>query len=257
MRIWTLMENTACGPEFATEHGLSLYIETNDVRILFDAGQSGAFAYNARLLGVDLGRVDFAVLSHGHYDHGGGLEEFLRINDHAPIYLSRHAFGGHFNAAGKNIGLNPELANSPRLVYVEDGFEPVPGMTICNPKGLQPARTDGLKRLEGGALVDEDFRHEQYLLIREGERRFCFSGCAHRGVVDIARYFRPDILVGGFHFKSLPADSPALTRAAEALTALPTGYYTGHCTGAEQFATLKKLMKNRLHALRAGTVLEL
>ena len=257
MRIWTLIENTACGPDFAFEHGLSLYIETDGTRILFDAGQSGAFVDNARLLGVDLRRVDYAVLSHGHYDHGGGLAEFLRINDHAPIYLSCHAFDGHYNAAGKNIGLNPELANSPRLVYVKDSHALAPGVMIYNPDNLPPARTDGLKRLEKGALADEDFRHEQYLLIREGERLFCFSGCAHRGVVGIAQYFRPDVLVGGFHFKSLPADSPALIQAAQALMALPTTYYTGHCTGEEQFATLKKYMGKRLQALHSGTVLEL
>jgi 7,8-dihydropterin-6-yl-methyl-4-(beta-D-ribofuranosyl)aminobenzene 5'-phosphate synthase len=65
------------------------------------------------------------------------------------------------------------------------------------------------------------------------------------------------VLVGGFHFKSLPADSPALIQAAQALMALPTTYYTGHCTGEEQFATLKKYMGKRLQALHSGTVLEL
>lgn len=257
MKIWTLMENTACSPMFAAEHGLSLYIETNGSRILFDAGQSAAFADNARLLGVDLSRVDFAVLSHGHYDHGGGLEEFLRINNHAPVYLSHHAFGGHYNAEGKNIGLNPELAKSPRLVYVEDSLAPAPDILIHNPKEVLPVRTDGLKRHVDGCFVDEDFRHEQYLLIREGARQFCFSGCAHRGVVAIARYFSPDVLVGGFHFKSLRADNPVLTQAAEALLALPTTYYTGHCTGVEQYETLKKCMGMRLHALQSGIVLEL
>lgn len=76
MKITALTENTSCSPFFGCEHGLSLYIVTNEYRILFDMGQTALFAENAEKLGVDLSCVDFAVLSHGHYDHGGGLKRF-------------------------------------------------------------------------------------------------------------------------------------------------------------------------------------
>ena len=76
MRITTLIENTSCGDGFASEHGISLLIETGKHKILFDAGQSDAFARNAEKLGVDLRDVDLAVLSHGHYDHGGRADTF-------------------------------------------------------------------------------------------------------------------------------------------------------------------------------------
>ena len=79
MRVTMLLDNIAADPRLVAEHGLSLYLETGDHKILFDAGQSSAFAENAEKLGVDLREVDFAVLSHGHYDHGGGLERFLVI----------------------------------------------------------------------------------------------------------------------------------------------------------------------------------
>ena len=80
MKICTLMENTAVSEEFTSSHGLSFYIETKNHRILFDMGPDGSFLENAKKLGIDISGVDFAILSHGHYDHGGGLKAFLEAN---------------------------------------------------------------------------------------------------------------------------------------------------------------------------------
>ena len=77
MKIVTLMEDTACAPGFACEHGLSFYIETDGRKLLFDMGQTDLFLQNATACGVDLSAVDTAFVSHGHYDHGGGLAAFL------------------------------------------------------------------------------------------------------------------------------------------------------------------------------------
>ena len=79
MVIKVLSENTAAAPEFKAEHGLSLFIETGDHKILFDTGAGGVFLENAKKLGVDIAQADFAVISHGHYDHGGGVRQFLRF----------------------------------------------------------------------------------------------------------------------------------------------------------------------------------
>ena len=84
MKVTVLSENTsACG--LPSEHGLSLYVETNGRKLLFDTGQGDLFARNAEVLGVDLSAVGLAVISHGHYDHGGGLKTFLSLNDSAPV----------------------------------------------------------------------------------------------------------------------------------------------------------------------------
>jgi metal-dependent hydrolase (beta-lactamase superfamily II) len=80
MVVKVLMENTAVSGDFQTEHGLSLYVETGGYRLLFDTGASGLFLENAKKLDVDIAKVDFAVISHGHYDHGGGLKPFLAQN---------------------------------------------------------------------------------------------------------------------------------------------------------------------------------
>lgn len=263
VKVWTLLENTACREDIRAEHGLSLYIETGSHRILFDMGQSDAFAENAEKLGVDLSRVDMAVLSHGHYDHGGGLGRFLEINHTAPVYLNRDAFAPHYNAAEKYIGLDPALKGREQLVFVEEKREIGPGMTLYTCNGWDrvcPVDPAGLKLLADGQLCPEDFRHEQYLLIEEAGKRILFSGCSHKGIRNIVHWFRPDVLVGGFHFMKLDtagAGTETLEEAARDLLAFPAVYYTGHCTGEQQYAFLKERMGEQLQSLSGGMTVEI
>ena len=251
MKITTLMENTACSSEFFCEHGLSLYIETEGRRILFDAGQSGAFAENAALLGIDLSQVDTFVLSHGHYDHGGGLPRFLEENDKAKIYVNHFAFEPHFNGTEKYIGLRKELEGNPRILPVNGEISIAPGLTL-HTLPLPPMDSAGLTVLRNGTFQPEDFCHEQYLLVAEAGKRILFSGCSHKGILQIADRFRPDVLIGGFHFMKI-REEELLKQAAITLLGYPTTYYTGHCTGEGQFAVMKKIMGQRLHYLSAGT----
>ena len=251
MKLITLIENTTSSPALVCEHGLSLYMETGGKKILFDTGSTGAFAENAVALGVDLGAVDFAVLSHGHYDHGGGIARFLEVNSHAPFYVNQYAFEPHFNASGKDIGLDPGLPRE-RMVFTGDLQTLAPGITLCTVPFL-PTDTAGMTTL-GGQV--EDFRHEQYLLVEEAGRNFLISGCSHKGIVAIAEHFRPDILIGGFHFMKIQSES-VLRAAGERLKALPCQYYTGHCTGQPQFDYLKTILTASLHSLSTGTIMEL
>lgn len=264
MKISTLMENTEFNDSFKAEHGLSLFIETKGKRILFDMGQTDAFACNAEKLGIDLKDVDFAVLSHGHYDHGGGLKHFLEINSEAPVYLSPRAFEPHFNGTEKYIGLDTSLKNSDRLIYVKDETALSEDIFIY-PSGdfedMLPFSSFGLNMLLDGKLMPDDFRHEQYLLIRENNKSILFSGCSHRGILNIVNRFEPDVLVGGFHFKKLdPGDTDSrkkLESYANALAEHHTKYYTCHCTGTTQYEFLKGIMGTKLEYLSAGQTAEI
>ena len=251
MIITVLSENTACRPEIESEHGLSLYIETKEHKILFDMGQSDLLARNAERLSVDLSEVDLAILSHGHYDHGGGIGAFRTVNQSAPLYVSRHAFGAFYS--DKYIGLAPSVKNDPNLVLTEGILTLGQGITLYA-DGTVPLfamQNVGLAKEEDGRRLPDDFCHEQYLSIEEEGKRILFSGCSHKGVVNIARHFSPDILVGGFHFKNM-TEELFLEDAADALAAIPARYYTCHCTGKEQYDFLKKKMPNQLHYLSAG-----
>ena len=260
MKITVLMENTAVSPEFTAEHGQSLFVETGDTRFLFDAGQSGAFADNAQKLGVDLKSADFAVLSHGHYDHGGGMLRFLDRNRRAKLYVNQNAFGIHRNAAGRYIGLDPMLAERGRLVKTGDDCAIAPGLTLYTCNALpRPVPTDpcGLTEQVGEFLLPDEFLHEHYLLVEENGKRFLFSGCSHKGILNILSWFRPDVLVGGFHFKDLDPDGEQLRRCGEALATFDTVFYTGHCTGQSQFDRLKMILGDKLRAISTGMTIEL
>lgn len=258
MKITVLTENTSAREDIAAEHGLSLFIEACGHNILFDMGQTDIFAENAKKLNVDLSRADIAVLSHGHYDHGGGLARFFELNDTAPVYASRLVFGEHYNGAIKYIGLDKRLEGSTRFVFTDRVTRLAEGITLYPAESVHkiyPELPNELSKKQGEALVSDDFMHEQYLLIEENGKRVLISGCSHRGVLNIAAAFKPDILVGGFHFSKLALDK-TLENYARTLGTVQTEFYTCHCTGTAQFEFVSLHAKN-VKYLSAGMTAEL
>ena len=256
MKLVTLVENTSTSDRITAEHGLSLYIETGALKILFDMGQTDRFLKNAEQLGIDLSQVDFAVLSHGHYDHGGGLGAFLQINTKAPVYIHKTAFGAYYNGTSKYIGLDQALMAEKRLIFTEGTFAITPQILLADCNDLH-WRNDpyGLNRKEQDLFVPDDFRHEQYLQITEGEKRILLSGCSHKGILHIAKYFQPRVLIGGFHLNKV-TDMQILRETARDLMERNTRYYTGHCTGDAQFSVMKEVMGDQLERISAGAVIQ-
>ena len=258
MKITSLVENMSYVPDIGAEHGLSLYIETENCKILFDMGQTELFADNAVKLGVDLTAVDLAVLSHGHYDHGGGLKKFLKINSKAPVYLHKHAFEPHCNGTEKYIGLDVSLKNNSRLDFTEGITKIGNGLTLFDCNTSIPSYnlgSFGLTVQESGAFLPDDFRHEHYLLIEENQKRVLISGCSHKGILNIAEWLEADVIIGGFHFSKLSLDE-TLAEYAEELNKHKATFYTCHCTGVEQYEFMKTHME-RLCYLSAGQTIEI
>ena len=172
MIIQVLSENTAASEDFGCEHGLSLYAETKKHRLLFDTGASGLFAENAEKLDVDLSAVDIAVLSHDHYDHGGGLKTFLEKNEQAKVYVQERAFEPHYsNRAGgikAYIGLDSSLLPNERFVFC-GGHRKIDGELelFSQVREITPVPSGNaeLYRKAGEAFVPDDFAHEQNLVI--------------------------------------------------------------------------------------------
>lgn len=268
MILYTLVENTSIRPDFPGEHGLSFLLRTTSRNILFDMGGSALFWENASRLGVDLAQVDYAVISHGHNDHGGGLRTFLDRNKTAKVYLSPHAFEGHYSGRKTewlDVGLDPSLAFHSRIVPVpSDVAIDEAAFLFGNVKGPThfPSRNANLFKDGPKGRIPDDFDHEIHLAVREGKQRILLIGCAHTGVVNILRHFHqlfgdyPTHVIGGFHFSSrsspIGEDPEVVKDIAKILKETGSVFWTGHCTGTEAYQIMKPIMGNHLQELYAG-----
>lgn len=275
MKVVTLFENRTISEEYKCNHGLSLYIETAKHKVLFDTGTDDSFIYNANKLGVNLDEVDIAIISHGHYDHGGGLEAFLKLNSKAKIYIGKGAFDRHMAKAlgviKHDIGLNKELSSNNRLIFVDELmtiddelilFGNIQGDKL-KPKGNHSL----LKQYSNGSIGKDDFEHEINLLINDKNKHSLFCGCAHKGIINIIDKGKAIInsdlnaVVGGFHLMGMEVedlkDRDFFDELSSILSSNNTGkYYTCHCTGEEAYAYLAQKMSN-LNELKTGMVIEI
>jgi 7,8-dihydropterin-6-yl-methyl-4-(beta-D-ribofuranosyl)aminobenzene 5'-phosphate synthase len=285
MKISVLIENKAEISGLQARHGLALLVKTDEHVILFDTGPDEAFTANARQLGVDLSDVELVVISHGHYDHGGGLPAFCRLNSSAPIYLhSKAVKDSHFSLKPGNIyrdaGFIPEGCEQ-RLMYVDEQFtktgggvfSPVDGVLLFAgfPKdGFIPEGNRLLySQKPGGVLEADDFSHEIAMLVLCGNALVLITGCSHSGIGNMVRRANEltggrkiDAVVGGFHLMYSDPGSMGkknqIETVAEELRKFPeTKFYTGHCTGEEAFAQLRKLLGDQIAAIETGSCIQL
>ena len=142
---------------------------------------------NAHTLGLDIARVDRAFLSHGHYDHGGGLSAFLRENDHAPVYVHARAFEPHFSRKPEGvrpIGLDPELAHHPRLVLAGDVYEVSPNLLLFSDVTGTECQSEGgenlLERVGDAYIPDAFARRTEPDCVRQGQMHPVYRLCASR-----------------------------------------------------------------------------
>lgn len=249
MKISILTDNCPSGPEYLSEHGLSWHIDTGSSRILFDTGQSGIFAENASKMGVDLKLVDFLVLSHGHYDHTGGIQQFLMQNDHAQIVLKKEALIPKYHNNNSNIGINPELQlPEDRIIFVNDQQQLNPGVVAVGKIDIPfPDETHykGFQIKKGGETLPDTFRDELYLAIIEGDKFSILTGCSHSGITNIIESARAQFseeliaVYGGFHLASSSREDVLKTGRHLAKQSI-NKLVTCHCTGFENYKILKQ-----------------
>ncbi len=270
MKFSFLVENRTNHEGILAEHGLSIYIETEEKTILFDAGASDAFAVNADRMGIDLAAADLAVISHGHYDHTGGFPLFCRRNRTAPIYLHKNAFRrSHGFSNGKieermcGIRWNEEQRKllDDRIHYTDGVCRITENIavtgTIPYAEGFEPSERFYYYNVNGEP-VEDDMSHEQALVIREEDGLYVFSGCSHRGAVSAlqaARALFPGektaAFVAGMHLYE--ADEQTRGKTVSEVAAADVGrVFPVHCTGLDAICDLRAALKERCILAGAG-----
>ena len=267
MRAIILTDNTpGCG--LGGEWGLCVYIEHAGHTVLLDTGASGLFAENAAALGIDLGGVEYGVLSHAHYDHADGMAAFFAANDTAKFHLRAGTGENCFGCHGESldyIGIRRGtlLSYRDRIEYVSGAYTLYPGAYLL------PHTTPNLAAVgeRAGMFVDaddrrrrrpDDFAHEQTLVLETERGLAVFSSCSHAGVMNILREVREALpgreicaLMGGFHLYETKPDEVAVL-ADELLRSGVETVVTGHCTGDEALAILRHTLGGRVRSMYSG-----
>lgn len=273
MRITTLVENTKISDEYENKHGLSFHIETEKHNILFDLGPKNTFLTNAKKLNINLEEVDIVVISHGHNDHGGGLEEFLKINHKAKVYIHKDAFNEYYSMAGifkKYIGLDKELKSNPRIILTEGDMKIDDELylfsVVENRHKVSKFNKVLYKRVDGMYLED-DFVHEQSLIITENNKNVLMGGCAHndiRNIIDKAEVTIGkdlDYVISGFHIfnpsTGISESDLFINTLGDNLNERNTKFYTCHCTGMRAFKMLEEKLQDKIEYISTGQVLNI
>jgi 7,8-dihydropterin-6-yl-methyl-4-(beta-D-ribofuranosyl)aminobenzene 5'-phosphate synthase len=277
MEVTSLIDHVKARAEKAitTEWGLSFHVKSNDFSILFDMGSSRHFMDNASALDVDVKSVELAVLSHGHYDHGGGLRSFLTTNSTAVVHMGKGADADLYAKLfgfKRYVGLEKDILHEyqDRIRFLDDTTELRKGVFAIIPiKESYPPPTGNrfLFRRRGSILSPDDFSHELALAVETGGGLVVLTGCSHHGSLNILAAVKdalPDrpikALFGGFHLVSLPF-SWTLSEREESVRALGQEFlqsrverfYTCHCTGLKGYRILKHVMGERLEYFPAGS----
>lgn len=210
MKITIVIENTKKEESLNCEHGLSIYLESKKHKLLMDTGSSGIAWDNAKALGIDLKEIDTVVLSHGHYDHTGGVLAFAKENDKAEIYIQKTANRQYMSAKGGDhfIGVDPKVFELDKVHLLEGDYKIDEELEIFTGVTGRRYWPEGNKKLfvrdqEGDH--QDIFDHEEYLSVMSEGKKVLISGCAHNGILNILDKYReiygedPDLVLSGFH----------------------------------------------------------
>jgi 7,8-dihydropterin-6-yl-methyl-4-(beta-D-ribofuranosyl)aminobenzene 5'-phosphate synthase len=272
-QITTLSENTAGLDNLLGERGLSILVETDEANILFDTGRSISASHNADLLGIDLSRINKIVLSHGHFDHTGGLRQILRrigkksieIIAHPDIWAAKYnrredtyigipfhrqtleSLGARFNLTKEPVRITGNIMTTGEIPMVTDYEEIEPHLQVKEGKHFKPDK-----------LLDD-----QALIINTESGLVVILGCAHRGIINTLYHAQKltgvkaiYTVVGGCHLMDATEERVWLTIAAlKELGVQRLGVC--HCTGLPASAIMAQEFGDKFFFNNAGTRISL
>jgi 7,8-dihydropterin-6-yl-methyl-4-(beta-D-ribofuranosyl)aminobenzene 5'-phosphate synthase len=275
IRITTLSENTASSGHFLGEWGLSILVETEEVMVLLDAGKSYSMIYNAGTLGIDFGKIEKVVLSHGHYDHTGGLRELLRrmrkgvdIIAHPDIWQAKYtrregeadryvgipfqqdeleSLGGRFRLASQPVHIADDLMTTGQIPMVTS-FEEIDAALFVK---------------DGSIWKPDKVMDDQALIVKTRPGLAVILGCAHRGIINTLYHAQQltgtaeiHTVIGGSHL--LRSSEERLWQTIAALRELDVQRLgLCHCTDLPAASLLAQEFREKFFFNKAGTIVQL
>ena len=271
-RVTLVVENTTRSAGLLAEHGLSLWIDTGRHRVLFDCGQGMAMPHNAERLGIDLGSADAIVLSHGHYDHVGGLEHALEAAPHAALWLHPDARQRKFrqldDGGAKRLSTDFVEAGEfgeREVRYARDPAEVVAGVWLSGeiPRVHSDEDTGGPFFRDQALSQPDPLADDMALIIDCGEALGVVFGCAHAGAMNTLDHIRRQhrgrpvhTLLGGLHLAN--AGRRRLDATCAYLRELgPRCAGFCHCTGRAALCRLAAALPESFTETSCGTSMEI
>jgi len=274
IKITVLVEDRSSRPEIRAEHGIALLLEFGGERWLFDTGQSGLVVDNARGLGIDLKNINGIILSHGHYDHTGGLKSVLDktgemdVYAHPGIFLERFRLekSGQLSPIGIPFPRHLLEESGGRFSLAETGREISPGIYLSGeiPRLTSFEQGDPLLVVkEGYRSIPDPFIDDQFILLDDDDGVIMITGCCHSGLInsliEVRKLYpgkRIKAIIGGLHLRA--ADPEKLSMVIGRLQPfVPEEIIAGHCTGERAETALSGAFGSRFHSLTGGGTFKL
>jgi 7,8-dihydropterin-6-yl-methyl-4-(beta-D-ribofuranosyl)aminobenzene 5'-phosphate synthase len=272
VHITTIVDNIAQKPSLLVEHGLALWIDVEGTHVLFDTGQGAALAHNANALGVSIPTAHHIVLSHGHYDHSGGLDQAMAMAPQATVWIhpeaTRDRYSIRESGQAHAIGMPEKVRKTIELDSARIHWTREPtrltseiGMTGSIPRETDFEDAGGAFFLDVSGRDRDDIVDDQALWVVTPSGIVVVTGCAHSGVINTVRYIlkinperRLRAVIGGLHLVQASAERLAATAAALREMA-PTEIHSGHCTGGRGLSFLRENLRGVSFPLQAGSVI--
>ena len=272
LRITVLTENTAGQAGVLAEHGLSIWLEADSRRVLFDTGQGLALLANARALGIDLAETTEVVLSHGHYDHVGGLPRALGQLSRARVFVHPAALGKRYGRGGpdqpvRELGGSLQSVDELRPLVADVQLtsgptEVAPGVHATGPVPRQTNFEDagGTFFCDEACTQPDDVPDDQSLYVETPRGVVVCTGCAHAGLVNTLDYVAQltgqaqiYAVFGGAHLTR--ASDERIERTMQALDRYGVQLLgPAHCTGLRAVSQALRRWPDRLVSFSAGSV---
>lgn len=268
LEIQVLIENVVFNKNFVAEHGLSILVKKDDKEVLVDTGQSENFIRNCDLMGIDVEKIQKVILTHGHYDHIGGLEGLLEKNSYIKIYAHKRILdrkyalrkNGNIDEIGFNLAIYNKYKNN--FVLIEEDTEVEKGFFVITSTDIfydNEFTTKNFLIEEKGEKIKDDFLDEVFVVVKEEDGINVITGCSHTGILNILETAKRRFdgsplksLIGGFHLRGMPEEK--IIEIAKKIDSYGIKkIYTGHCTGIDEYGILKSVLKDKLSYLTTSS----